>query len=218
MKKTWVERQSISLSILVCLLLLLGFGSRTVAAQNELEIEPGLKIPNAKTPWAVDVFENQRQLVPLHYNLVVNKYTAANTKVTTELDGSNSINQLHFDRPVLYFWLDERGNVSDIYDFVISRVEQKNEKRVIDRLAFTQLTGNAKRTESFVETGMTAMRDGWMRIEPKTPMPEGEYVLLAIPKVGKGNYSPVVWPAFGIQAKAPNAKDAIPAASQVKGN
>jgi hypothetical protein len=123
MKKTWVERQSISLSILVCLLLLLGFGSRTVAAQNELEIEPGLKIPNAKTPWAVDVFENQRQLVPLHYNLVVNKYTAANTKVTTELDGSNSINQLHFDRPVLYFWLDERGNVSDIYDFVISRVE-----------------------------------------------------------------------------------------------
>lgn len=189
-----------------------------MVAQTALEVEPGLTIPDSKTPWAIDIFENQRQLVPLHYNLAMDKYTAANTKVTTELDGSNSRNQLHFDKPVLYFWLDPRGNISDIYVFFISRVEQKKEKRVIDQLAFTQLAGNAKRTESFVETETTAMRDGWMRIEPKVTMPEGEYVLLAIPKVKNRNYSPVVWPAFGIHSKALNAKDAISTASQVRGN
>jgi hypothetical protein len=67
MKKTSVETQSIFFTIFVCLVFLLGFGSRTVAAQSELQVEPGLKIPNAETPWAVDVFENQRQLVPLHH-------------------------------------------------------------------------------------------------------------------------------------------------------
>jgi hypothetical protein len=224
MKKTWIERQSISLSIAVCSVLLLAIGSRTVAAQNEFEIEPGLKIPNAKTPWAVDVFENQRQLVPLHYAGAFDRRMAGNTKVTTELARPNSVNQLHFDKPVLYFWLDRRGNVSDGYDFFISRVEQEKERRVIDRLAFTQLTPNAERRESFVETETetetetTAMRDGWMRIEPRAPMPEGEYVLLAIPKVQNRDASPVIWPAFGIHANAPNAKDVIAAASEIKEN
>ena len=217
MTKTLVERQSISLTVFVCLVFLLGFGSRTVAAQSELQVEPALKIPNAETPWAVDIFENQRQLVPLHnFNhstLPVDKYTDANTKHTTELDGLNSRNQLHFDRPVLYV---NHG----LYDFFISRVGQKSEKRFIDQPALTQLRESAERTaESFVETKTTAMGDGWMRIEPIASMPEGEYVLLAIPKVKKGTYSTVVvWLDFGIHANAPNAKDAIQVTSQVKGN
>jgi hypothetical protein len=211
MKKAWIERRSIS-SIVVCLVLL-GFGFRTVVAQNEFQVEPGLKIPNAKTPWAVDVFENQRQLVPLHYTGAVDRHTVANTKVTTELAGSKSINQLHFDKPVLYLWLDGPA-VSDFYDFFISRVEQEKQRRVIDRQAVMQLTGNPVRTESFVQTETSAMRDGWMRIEPKVPMSEGEYVLLAIPKVQNRDAPPVIWPAFGIHANAPNAKDAISAMKQ----
>lgn len=225
MQKVRARKQRCFFSLLAGLVFLVSFGAGRILAQTTLEVEPGLKIPNAKTQWAVDVFENQRQLVPILLSTVpVNRYPAANIggslaeSVSTELDGLNSRNQLHFDRPVLYFWLDERGNVSDVYDFVISQVGQKKEKRVIDRLALKQLTGDAKRTESLVSTQTTAMPDGWMRIEPKTPMPEGEYVLLAIPKVGKATYSPVVWLDFGIHAKAPETKDAIPAASQIKGN
>jgi hypothetical protein len=218
MKKTSVETQSIFFTIFVCLVFLLGFGSRTVAAQSELQVEPGLKIPNAETPWAVDVFENQRQLVPLHHfndsTLPVDRYADGNTKHTTELDGLNSRNQLHFDRPVLYV---NHG----LYDFFISRVEQKKEKRFIDQLASTQLKENEERTaESFVETKTTAMGDGWMRVEPIASMPEGEYVLLAIPKVRRATYSQVVvvWLDFGIHGNAPNVKDAIQATSQIKGN
>ncbi len=198
-----------------------------VAAQTVFEIEPGLKIPNAKTPWAIDTFENQRELMPIHHSTItLNKHTGSNLagsvfykpKLTTELNGLNSRNQLHSNKPVLYFLVEEdqdtagQGKSTDTYDFVIARVEQVKEKRVIDRLAFTQLTGHAKRREDFVETEITQMQDGWFRIEPKVPMPEGEYVLLPIPKMN-GTYSTTVWD-FGISSKAPNAKDAIPATKQ----
>jgi hypothetical protein len=43
-------------------------------------------------------------------------------------------------------------------------------------------------------------------------MPEGEYVLLPVPKMN-GTYSTTVWD-FGITLKAQNAKDAILATKQ----
>jgi hypothetical protein len=43
-------------------------------------------------------------------------------------------------------------------------------------------------------------------------MPEGEYVLLPVPKMN-GTYGTVVWD-FGIDSKAPNAKDAISVTKQ----
>jgi hypothetical protein len=51
-------------------------------------------------------------------------------------------------------------------------------------------------------------------------MLEGEYVLLAIPKMRRATDSQVVvvWLDFGIHGNAPNARDAIQATSQVKGN
>jgi hypothetical protein len=231
MQKNWSRAKGISLS--VWLTLLLSVGSGMVAAQTVFEIEPGLKIPNAKTPWAIDTFENQRELVPIHHSTItVNKHTASNLagsvagsvfykpKLTTELNGLNSRNQLHSNKPVLYFLVEDdqdsggQGKSTDTNDFVIARVEQikAKDKRVIDQLAITQLTGHAKRREDFVVTEITQMQDGWLRIEPKAPMPEGEYVLLPIPKMN-GTYSTTVWD-FGINSKAPNAKDAIPAAKQ----
>ena len=227
MQKNWSGAKGISLS--VWLALLLSVGSGTVVAQTVFEIEPGLKIPNAKTPWAIDTFDSQRELVPIHHSTItVNKHTASNLagsvagsvfykpKLTTELNGLNSRNQLHSNKPALYLFFEEdqdtdgQGKSTDTYDFVIARVEQikAKDKRVIDQLAITQLTGHAKRREDFVETEITQMQDGWFRIEPKAPMPEGEYVLLPIPKMN-GTYSTIVWD-FGINSKAPNAKDAVP--------
>jgi hypothetical protein len=235
MKKVRAPKHSRFLSALVWLGFLVSFGSGQTMSHAELEVEPGLTIPNSKTPWAVDEFENHRQLVPIHHSTVtVNRHSSANVagslagsifykpKLTTELDGSSSRNQLHSGRPVFYLLFDEdqdpggQGKSLDHFDIVISRVEAKKDKRVIDQLAFTQLTGNAKRTDSFVEIETTLMTDGWLRIEPKGPVPEGEYVLLPVPKQN-GTFATTVWD-FGIHASAPNAKDAIQAASQVKGN
>jgi hypothetical protein len=235
MQKIRAFKCSHCLSALVCLVFLVSSGLGQTMSRAELEVEPGLTIPNSKTPWAVDEFGNHRQIVPIHHSMVtVNKHAGANVagslagsvfykpKLTTELDGLSSRNQLHFDKPVFYLLFDEdqdpdgQGKSSDRYDFVISRVEAMKDKRVVDQLAYTQLTGNAKRTDSVVETETTFMSDGWMRIVPKAPMPEGEYVLLPIPKL-KGSFSQTVWD-FGIHAQAPNAKDAIRATSQTKGN
>jgi hypothetical protein len=220
------------LRALLCLVFLLSFETTVhLAAQTAPEVEPGLKIPNAKTPWAVDTFDSQHELVPIHHSIVnINKHMGSNLagsvagsvfykpKVTTELGGLNSRNQLHTSDPVIYLLLEEdqdtagQGKSSDAYDFVISKVVQVKEKRVIDQLAYTQLTGHAKRTVNFVETEITPMEDGWIRIRPKAPMPEGEYVLMPIPKTN-GAYSTTVWD-FGINVKAPNAKDSISAAKQ----
>ena len=235
MQKVRALRHSHFSSALVWLVFLGSFGSGQTMSRAELEVEPGLTIPNSKTPWAVDQFENRRELVPIHHSTVtVNKHTGANVagslagsvfykpKLTTELDGLSSRNQLHSDKPVFYLLFDEdqdpdgQGKSSDRWDFVISRVQVMKDKRVVDQLAYTQFTGNAKRTDSVVETETTFMSDGWMRIVPKGPMPEGEYVLLPIPKL-KGSFSQTVWD-FGIHASAPNAKDSIQATSQAKGN
>jgi hypothetical protein len=235
MQKVRALKFSHFLSALVWLVFLASFGSGQTMSRAELEIEPGLTIPNSKTPWAVDEFGNHRELVPIHHSIVtVNKHTGSNvagslaasvfykSKLTTELDGLSSRNQLHSNKPVFYLLFDEdqdpdgQGKSSDRFDIVISRVEVKKDKRVIDQLAYTQLTGNAKRTDSVVETETTFMSDGWMRIVPKAPMPEGEYVLLPVPKTN-GTFSTTVWD-FGIHPNAPNAKDSIQATSQVKGN
>jgi hypothetical protein len=180
MQKNWNRAGSGCLSALVWLFFVLTFGlGIRVIAQTSLEVEPGLKIPDAKTPLAIDIFENQRELVPIHHSIVnVNKHTGSNLagslagsvfykpKLTTELNGVNSRNQLHTSRPVIYLLIEEdqdtggQGKSTDAYDFVIARAEQVKDKRVIDRLAFTQLTGHAKRGENFVETETTQMQDG----------------------------------------------------------
>ncbi|WP_035347075.1 hypothetical protein [Edaphobacter aggregans] len=197
-----------------------------LSGQTTLEVEQGLKIPNSKTPWAVDVYNNQFELVPIHHSTVsLNKHTGANAagslagsffykpKLTAELDGLNSRNQLHTDKPVIYFLFDAdqdkdgSGKSSDTWDFVIARAEQAKDKRVVDRLAFNTLTGHAKRGQSFVDIEITQLPNSWYRIQPKNPIPEGEYVLLPVPKAN-GSYSTVVWD-FAINAKAPNATDAI---------
>ncbi|HEY6377020.1 MAG TPA: hypothetical protein VIX90_15985 [Edaphobacter sp.] len=221
------DRISLSGFRLWFVLLCFGIGIQTTSAQTSLDVEPGLKIPDAKTPWAVDVFEGQRELVPIHHSMVsLNKHTGSNVagslagsffykpKLTTELDGLNSRNQLHTNKPAIYVLVEVdqdaagQGKSDEMYDFVIAKAEQtKNNKRVVDRLAYTQLTGHAKRGDNFVETEITRMKDGWFLIQPKAPMPEGEYVLLPVPKMN-GTFSTTVWD-FGINLKASNAKDAI---------
>jgi hypothetical protein len=227
-----VARIFLSGAGLLYVLLTFGPAIQMASAQTSLEVDPGLKITDAKTPWAVDVFEGQRELVPIHHSVVsVNKHTGSNVvgalagsffykpKLTTEIDGLNSRNRLHTSKPAIYLLVEVdqdtagQGRSDGMCDFVIAKAEQtKNNKRVIDRLAYTQLTGHAKRSESFIETEITQLENGWFRIQPKASMPEGEYVLLPVPKMN-GTYGTVVWD-FGIDSKAPNAKDAISVTKQ----
>jgi hypothetical protein len=195
-------------------------------AQSTLDVEHGLTIPNDRTPWALDSYKDQPELVPIHHStVIVNRHMGENiagalagsvfyrTKLTTELDGMHSRTQLHGTTPVLYLLRESdqdpggEGKDADIHTFAIVRARPVKNKRVVDSLSYTQLTGNAKRHEDFIEANTTEMPGGWIRIEPKAPMDEGEYCLLPIPKAN-GTYSNVVYD-FGIDPAAPNEKDAI---------
>ncbi len=221
-------RSSINVALRSVLLAVFFTGSYTFA-QTALEIEPGLTIPNAKTPWALEAYQGSRQLVPIHHSTVtVNRHTGSNLagavygsvffkpKMTTELNGINSRNQLHTATPVFYLLLEEDEDTgapakdSDAPTFVINRVKQLQDKRVVDRLAVNAFTGKGPHAIDQIEVDTKQLKDGWLQITPKAPMAEGEYAILPIPKTS-GAYSMVVWD-FGVNLSAPNEKDVIPAA------
>ena len=211
----------------ISLVLLLGFGVNAQAfAQTNLEVEPGLTIPNSKTPWALDVFNGKKELVPIHYSTVaLNKHTGSNTagaltqsffykpKLTTELDGPTSRNHLHIGNTTIYVLFDTdqdpdgQNKSTDLYDLVMAPTELVKGKRIVDRLAFTPLTGHASRDKKLIEVEITHLKDSWLKIHPKSPLAEGEYVLMAAPKIN-GTYSSIVWD-FGIHSDASNSSDAI---------
>jgi hypothetical protein len=217
------------LATLCLLLLALAVASGRTLAQTSLQVEPGLTIPDSKTPWALENFQGKKQLVPIHHSEVtLNRHSGANfagslaesffykPKLTSELKGLNSRTQLHSQTPVIYLLIDTDqdeagdGKSADSWSFILVRAQQDKDKdkRVIDSLAFTQFTGNAKRKMEVIETDTTQMPNHWYRIQPKTAMPEGEYALLPVWKA-KGTSSTMVWD-FGINLNAPNEADVVP--------
>jgi hypothetical protein len=210
-----------------CLFLLAAFfTSGPLLAQASMEVEPGLTIPDSKTPWALETYQGNRQLVPIHHSdVIVNQHAGANfagslagsffykPKMTSELNGLNSRNQLHSESPVIYLLMDEDqdeggdGKSSDSWSFIIVRAEQEKDKRIVDRIAVTQISGSVKRKTEVIDADVTQLPNHWYRIQPKAGMSEGEYALLPVWKA-KGTSSTVVWD-FGINLSAPNEKDAI---------
>ncbi|MBS1820818.1 MAG: hypothetical protein JST61_02385 [Acidobacteria bacterium] len=205
-----------------------------LSAQTTLEVQPGLTIPNWKTPWVLDSYNKQPQLVPLHHSLVsVNNHTGSNLagatvgsffykpKITTELYGLHSRNVLHTSSPVIYLLLDTdqddsgEGKSDDLMEFAIVRAVQKKGKRIIDRIQITQLTGNSRHVGDAVEVDITHLPNSWYRITPKISLADGEYALLPIPKKEYGMYSTMVWD-FAVDGNAPNSKEAISASSAAK--
>ncbi|HUX43293.1 MAG TPA: hypothetical protein VMV57_00950 [Terracidiphilus sp.] len=139
--------------------------------------------------------------------------------MSSELDGVHARVQLHTRTPVFYLLYEEdfspgdNTRDADSYSFVIEHVTVAEKKRVVDALSFNSLTLHAKRNDKLVETTVTKMPGGWLRIEPNRPMDEGEYCILPVPK-SNGTYSTEVYD-FGIDPNAPNEKDAIAAVNPV---
>ena len=129
--------------------------------------------------------------------------------VTTELDGISSRNVLHTSTPVLYVFIDEGADdkSSDQFQWVLERAVVTKGKRIVDRIAYTQLTGNGKHIVDTIETEITQLPNKWYRIMPKRSLQQGEYVLLPILK-DKHLFSLMVWD-FTISPNAPNSKEAI---------
>lgn len=214
--------QTVRLSILFSALGIALTGS--VRAQHIPEPIPGVQITNGSYPWAVDIYEGKQELVPIHHtNIDVNNHKGANVagslagsvfykpKMTTEIAGTHARVALHSDKPVFYVHLMDEDSSADSSDnllapWAIVRAKIDKDRRVLTQVNFTQLTGNAKRSNSQVDVTVEKLPEGWLRITPTTPLATGEYALQPIPKVAN-TFSTVVFD-FTLDPKAPNSPEA----------
>lgn len=194
-------------------------------AQSSPEPIPGVHIPNGSVPWAVDVYEGKQQIVPIHHTAIeINNHKGVNVagslagsffykpKMTTEVNGSHARLALHTDKPVFYVQVmdDPDGDSSSAFaHWAIVSAIVKKDRRILAQVNFTQLTGNAKRSDSQVDVTIEKLADGWLKITPVNPMTPGEYALQPVTKVAN-TFSTVIFD-FTIDPKAPNAPDALSA-------
>ncbi|MEG9435606.1 hypothetical protein JAO29_05455 [Edaphobacter sp. HDX4] len=193
-------------------------------AQHVPEPIPGVPISNGSFPWAVDTYEGKQELVPIHHtNVGVNNHKGANVagslagsvfykpKMTTEIEGAHARVALHSDKPVFYVHLMEEDSSADSSEnifgpWALVRAKIDKDHRVLSQVKFTQLTGNAKRSDSQVDVNVEKLSDGWMKITPKAPLASGEYALQPVPRVAN-TFSTIVFD-FTVDPKAPNSPEA----------
>ncbi|RZU40891.1 hypothetical protein [Edaphobacter modestus] len=130
--------------------------------------------------------------------------------MTTEIDGAHARVALHAGKPIFYvhFMDDPGGDSSDASfgNWAIVRAKINKDRRVLAQVNFTQLTGNAKRSDAQVDATVEKVSDGWLKITPKEPLSAGEYALQPVPKVAN-TFSTVVFD-FTLDPNAPNSPEA----------
>lgn len=214
-----------TLRVLFVLLAFIVPFTHSMRAQSSPEPIPGVHIPNGSIPWAVDIYDGKQQIVPIHHTAIqVNNHKGANVagslagsvfykpKMTTEVSGAHARLALHIEKPVFYVHVmdDPDGDSSGAFaQWAIVRAIIKKDRRILAQVNFTQLTGNAKRSDSQVDATVEKLPDGWLKITPVNPLAPGEYALQPVTKVAN-TFSMVIFD-FTIDPKAPNAPDALSA-------
>jgi len=128
--------------------------------------------------------------------------------------GAHARVSLHSDKPVFYVHvMDDPGGDSSVPNWAIVRATVKNDRRILAQVAFTQLTGNAKRNDSLVDATVERLDNGWLKIISKEPLAPGEYALQPVLKAAN-TFSAVVFD-FTVDPKGPNAPDAISAPTKL---
>lgn len=168
-------------------------------------VAPGLALPGTGRVWALDTFEAKPQLVHLMYfQTTIDRHAASNfakvnlapfiakAKMTVELRGTKAAVRLHELTPTIFIRCTPADTEDAALDptaadthteLAIVKLEVHGDKRLVNTLAFTQVTGRASRSESSVEIVRAQIADSqWQKITPKNPLAPGEYGLVALPQ------------------------------------
>ncbi len=194
-----------------------------------VEVAPGLSLVRRSVPVAVDTFEGKKELVPVHPSAVqLNQHKGANVtggllagpfykaKMTTELAGVSARTALH-SGSVMFFApgpdeSDPDAAGQPVMGWAIVHAAVVQDHRMLTTIKFTQLTGNAKRSDGQVEVTTEKLPRGWLKITPAAPLTPGEYALLPVP--AQANVFSTSVYDFKVDPDAPNASDAVTAAPQ----
>jgi hypothetical protein len=198
----------------------------TLGQTSGLAVQPGLSIPNAKTPWALDHFQGQDQLVPIHHsNVDVNGHTGANIagaltksffykpKWSVDLEGVHSSCHLHVGKPTFYVHSDEEESTSadsakgTTYEWAVVRAHIDKDHRVFTQTRVNQLNHKTTRESDIIPATLTRLDNGWMRIALDQQLEVGEYAVMQIPASPKF-FSERVFD-FGLDPSSANVTDSV---------
>ncbi len=194
------------------------------------QVAPGLRLPEDSGVFLLDSFQGEPQLVELQQTGgELNRNTKSNifrgainpmagVKQIIEIDGAHSAIQSHVGVPSLYINAEapaEPGSsgsaqlpqqpqqpeqaVVPFNHFRIIRAEVKGNKRVLGNIK-RAVTGKINQEQHFVETTVTRVTGGWLKITPIETLPPGEYALVEM--LGQEGMNLYVWD-FGVNPKAP---------------
>ncbi len=133
-------------------------------------------------------------------------------ETTTELIGEHAKAQLHTREPVLYLHVDEDEdpegeNSGDEHTYQIVPAKVIKDHRVVTQTSLNQFTDHVAREDYYVCASVEKLPHGWIRVTVQSPLPPGEYVLLAQP-VRDDEFATTVYP-FAIDENASESEEAI---------
>jgi hypothetical protein len=193
-------------------------------------VAPGIHLPSTGRLYALDNLAGKPELVHLKYGTVdINNHTGSNIlktqaapfiykpKKTLEIKGASAGVRLHQTSPVFFVrrssWGSEESEAeshpaSGPGSLSLVRLEVKSDRRVAATIAFTQVTGNASRSNAVVETLSEQIPGAdWYKVTPKGALPPGEYGWMTLPN-GQNTFGAVIYD-FAIDAAAPENTGAM---------
>lgn len=200
-------------------ILLLAFGARPAFTQ---QIAPGIEFPSHGDVWVLDTSGSADHLVRLKYSVVhVNHHRGANfgrsmawpvggrLQNTVEISGAAATARVSNDDPVFYV----RSILADPEEaavftapgakLAILRLRPDKGVRVLETLAYTQLTGAAHAKDDLVKLSVKRIPDtDWLKATPAKPLAAGEYALTWVAaKANDGTFPEIVYD-FGVTGAA----------------
>lgn len=202
-----------------CLLmqiLLLAFGSPIAFTQ---QIAPGIPLPSHGDVWVCDGSGSAAHLVRLKYAVVhMNLHRGANVgralawpvggrAVTTiEISGSAAAARLSNGTPVFYVRSiladpEEAAVITEPgAELAILRLIPVKDSRVLEAIAFTELTGTAHPKDERVKLTTERIADtDWLKVVAAQPLAPGEYALTWVGVKPNDAMFPAVVYDFGIE-------------------
>lgn len=200
-------------------ILLLAFGARIAWTQ---QIAPGIELPSHGDVWVLDTSGSAVHLVRLKYSVVhVNPHRGANfgrsmawpvggrIQTTVEISGAAATARVSNDDPVFYV----RSILADPEEaavitapgakLALLRLRPDKDARVLEILAYTQLTGTAHAKDDRVKLAIEKIPDtDWLKATPVQPLAAGEYALTWVAAKAKDGTFPEIVYDFGIAGAA----------------
>ena len=202
---------------------------QTTAAQlGDAAFPEGVPAPNmpvGNLPWVLDVFDGNKELVPVHRSSVqLDSHNGSNiagaliagpiyqSRFTTEISGNTARTPVHTSTPVFFVYVGDESESgpaapSVVAGWAVMRLVVDKDRRLLSTVQFTQLTDNAKRSDGQLEVTTEKLPRGWLKISPSAPLTPGEYALLPVMRQTNA-FSTSVFD-FKVDPESANAKDAF---------